>query len=151
MPSIGGQDLSEVTLLVKNPDPNNRQSHIAGGLQIVRGQNSEATRVNRECLRHAKLHAEVGNPSQVRIGESLFEPPGIVQILLPLFQFPLQTGDQFGITSGIIQSRLRNLTQNQMGIVRDGECLGIKAFPESVARVTPVPADIQCKVAQAFQ
>ena len=27
----------------------------------------------------------------------------------------------------------------------------LKAFPESVARVTPVPADIQCKVAQAFQ
>ena len=65
MPAIAVEHLAEVALLVEQADTRDRQSQVAGGLEIITGQDAKTTGVDRQGLTEAEFHAEVGNPSDI--------------------------------------------------------------------------------------
>src|SRR5262249_17861141 len=61
LPAIGVQVLTEVAVLIEQTDADQRNGAIAGGLQVVAGEDAEATRVDWEALGEAVFGGEVGD------------------------------------------------------------------------------------------
>ena len=59
LPAVGGQRLPEVARPVVQPDRDQRQPQVRRRLQVVAGQDAEATGVVRQHLGDAELHREV--------------------------------------------------------------------------------------------
>src|SRR5262249_60930846 len=74
--AVGLDGLAEVALLVEEPDADDGHAEVARGLQLVAGDVAEAAGVDREGLREAELHAEVGDTLEARARVRLLEPGG---------------------------------------------------------------------------
>ena len=79
--------LAEVALAVQEPDPDERQGHVAGRLHVVAGEDAEAAGVDPERLVEAVLGAEVGDRA-AQLGRVLAVEPvvravGQVAVELP--------------------------------------------------------------------
>ena len=61
LPTVGGQRLPEVAGAVVQAHRDQRQSEIRRGLQMVAGQDSQATRVVRQHLGDPELHRKIGD------------------------------------------------------------------------------------------
>ena len=72
--AVGVDRLAEVALAVHEPDPDERQGHVAGGLHVVAGEHAEPARVDAEALVEAVLGAEVGDRALQRVGVPAVEP-----------------------------------------------------------------------------
>ena len=59
LPAVGGQRLPEVSRAVQQPHRDQRKAQIRGGLQVIAGQNAQATGIVRQHLGNAELHREV--------------------------------------------------------------------------------------------
>ncbi len=58
---VVGDALGEVPVRVEEPDRHQWQTEIAGGLEVIAGEDAEAAGVLGECLGHAELGGEVGD------------------------------------------------------------------------------------------
>ena len=64
--AVGVDRLVEVAVPVEQPDADERQGHVGGGLHVIAGQHPEAAGVDAERLREPVLRAEVGDgPGQL--------------------------------------------------------------------------------------
>src|SRR6185437_10988115 len=66
LPAVPGQPLGEVAGPVEQADADDRDAEVAGRLEVVAGQDAEATGVLREDLGQAELHREVGDAGRRR-------------------------------------------------------------------------------------
>ena len=57
----GGEQLPEVAVAVEEADADDRDAEVAGGLEVVAGQDAEPARVLRQRLAEAELGREVGD------------------------------------------------------------------------------------------
>ncbi len=64
LPAVPGQPLGEVAGPVEQADADDRDAEVAGRLEVVAGQDAEATGVLREDLGQAELHGEVGDAAR---------------------------------------------------------------------------------------
>jgi hypothetical protein len=64
LPAVPGQPLGEVAGPVEQADADDRDAEVAGRLEVVAGQDAEATGVLREDLGQAELHREVGDAAR---------------------------------------------------------------------------------------
>ena len=69
LPAVGGQRLGEVPVPVQQPDPDQRHAEVAGGLQVVPGQDAQAAGVLRQRGGDAVLGREVGDRRGARLGQ----------------------------------------------------------------------------------
>ena len=72
--AVGVDRLAEVAVAIEQPDADERQGHVAGGLHVVAGQDAEAARVDAERLVEAVLGAEVGDRAVERVAVAALEP-----------------------------------------------------------------------------
>src|SRR5207253_379491 len=63
LPSVRIEVLPEITSLVKQADPNQRNGAIAGGFQVIAGKNAESAGIDRETLGEPVFGGEVGDQS----------------------------------------------------------------------------------------
>ena len=88
LPALTGELLAEVAVLVEQADPDQRDAEVAGGLEVVTGQDAEATGVLRQHRGDAELRGEVGDrPRQrrvvgTRVGRLALEPAVTAEVLL---------------------------------------------------------------------
>ena len=61
LPAVGRQALREVAGAVEQPDADQRDAEVGGGLEVVTGQDAEAAGVLRQHLGDAELGGEVGD------------------------------------------------------------------------------------------
>ena len=61
--AVGIDLLAEVTLAIEQPDPDERQGHVAGGFHMIAGQDAQSARVDPDRLVEAIFGAEVGDRS----------------------------------------------------------------------------------------
>ena len=61
LPALTGQRLLEVAVPVEQPDAGDRDAEVAGGLEVVAGEDAEAAGVLREDGGDAELRGEVGH------------------------------------------------------------------------------------------
>ena len=59
--TVGVDRLAEVAVLVEEADADERHGHVAGGLDVVAGEDAEAAGVDAQALVEAVLGAEVGD------------------------------------------------------------------------------------------
>ena len=67
---VGVDRLAEVALAVQEPDPDQRQRHVAGRLHVIAGQHAQAARVDAQRLVEAVLGAEVGDRPLELVGRA---------------------------------------------------------------------------------
>ena len=72
--AVGIDRLAEVALAIEQPDPDERQGHVAGRLHVVAGEDPETTRVDAQRLVDAVLGAEVGDRPVELVGVLAAEP-----------------------------------------------------------------------------
>ena len=79
LPARLGQVLPEVSLLIEQADSHQRNAQVAGRLQMVARQNSQAAGEDREAFGQAKLGREICNQRCVRsLRPGLVEPGALV-------------------------------------------------------------------------
>ena len=74
LPAVGGQVLLEVAFAVEQPDGDERQAEVAGGFQVVAGEDAEAAGVDRQADVNPELGGEVGDRPAGRVRIALAEP-----------------------------------------------------------------------------
>ncbi len=72
--AVGIDGLAEVTLAIQQADPDRRQGHVAGGLHVVAGEDTQAARVDAERLVEPVLGAEIGDRPGQPVGVLALEP-----------------------------------------------------------------------------
>ncbi len=73
LPAVAGQRLLEVARAVEQADGDDRHAEVAGGLQVVAGEDAEAAGVLRQRGGDAVLGREVGD-ARGRVGAERLEP-----------------------------------------------------------------------------
>ena len=76
LPALAGERLLEVAGVVEQADADQRDAEVAGGLEVVAGQDAEAAGVLREHRGDAELGREVGDPGR-RLGAGLAAVPAL--------------------------------------------------------------------------
>ena len=71
---VGVDRLAEVAVLVEQPHADERQGHVARGLDVIAGQNAEAAGVDADTFVEAVLSAEVGDRALDRGAVFAVEP-----------------------------------------------------------------------------
>ena len=61
LPAVAGEGLAEVAVPVEQPDADQRYAEVAGGLEMVAGEDAEAAGVLRQGGGDAELGREVGD------------------------------------------------------------------------------------------
>ena len=72
--AVGIDRLAEVALAIEQPDPEERERHVARGLHVIAGEDAEAARVDAERLVQAVLRAEVRDRAVERLAVAALEP-----------------------------------------------------------------------------
>lgn len=68
LPAVPAERLAEVAVPVEQPDPDQRHPEVAGGLEVVAGQDAQAAGVLRQRGGDAVLRREVGDGGRQRLG-----------------------------------------------------------------------------------
>ena len=68
LPALAGERLLEVAVPVEQPDADDRHAEVAGGLEVVAGEDAEAAGVLRQHRGDAELGREVADRAPVRPG-----------------------------------------------------------------------------------
>ncbi len=111
LPSVGIQHLTEVALLVEQAEADQRIILVAGRLEMIAGENSQAARIDGQTLGEPVLGGEVGD--QFAIGRRRgFEDAGIIG-----FTRATVKGKVAGVGAGAFQGGLGDAAQHQDGIV----------------------------------
>ena len=69
LPAVAGQGLAEVAVPVEQADADDRDAEVAGGLEVVAGEDAEAAGVLRQDRGDAELRGEVGDRAG-RVGQA---------------------------------------------------------------------------------
>ena len=91
--------LAEVPVAVQEPDPDERQGHVAGGLHVVAREHPEAAGVDAQRLVEAVLGAEVGDRAIELVGVLAVEPVvrAVLEIAVEVGDHPLGLDHEVGV------------------------------------------------------
>ena len=111
--------LAEISLLVKQSDPDYRHTQIAGRFQLVPGHIPQAARENRQRVAQHEFHAEVSHRAEIRIRMLRLEPSVAFAALATVCQNFVQLLPEFLIAQRGFEFGSRNSLKHQPRIVRE--------------------------------
>jgi len=111
LPAVGRQALLEVAGAVQQPDPDQRDPEVGGGLEVVAGEDAQAAGVLRKHLGDAELRGEVRDAGRRLIPERLV-PAGRRQVLLEVVDGVLQAADEPAVLRQLGQPFGRHLAEH---------------------------------------
>ena len=154
LPPVGSQRLLEITRPIVQTHADQRQSQIRGGLEVIAGQNAEATGVDRQHLGDTELHREVADPAgHRRLGISLrghlLIPQRLGQILVEIGRQVVEPFQECLIFGKLIEPRPAHLAE-QCHRVPAGlrPLLGIDALEQVLGGGVPRPAQVRRQLTQ---
>ncbi len=148
LPAVGVEALAEVAVPVQEADAHQRNAQVARRLEMVAGQDAQATRVLGHSLGDAELGREVGD--QVERAVALGLEPALsgevaLQLAMHLAEEPLEPG----VVGQGLQSLARHQAQQADGIVHAGvPQVGVDPAEQVAGLVVPRPAQVE---GQLFQ
>src|SRR5919109_822186 len=117
LPPMAIEDLAKIPFLVQQPDPHHRDIEVAGRLEVVPGQDPQATSIERQRPTQPKLHAEVSHGMEAPLRIGLSEPARLMQAVPIRLQEPLKLAGVAWTSGQFLESFLRNALQNQPGVL----------------------------------
>ena len=142
--------LPEVALLVEQSDADHRDAQIAGGLQLVTGDITQTTRVDRQRFAEHELHAEVRHALQCRSRVCLLEPRARLRRLLAGVQQILDVLAKRGIFQRLPHNVARHRLQHDPGIARQLPKHRIEPAPQVIGGMVPGRPHVQRKGCQGI-
>ena len=147
LPPVQGQHLAEISLLVQEPDADERDPEVGSRLQVVPREDSEPPGVDREPFVDPVLARKIGHPGAGVGRVGLLEPRPPLPVLLERPVHPLDDRDEALVLRGGFKVRLRQRPEHlhrilvrllpENGIQPDEE---LHRFP--VPREPEVPGDL---------
>jgi hypothetical protein len=135
--AIGGDHLTEISLLVQQADADHRHAEVAGRLELVARDVAETTRVNRQRLAQRKFHAEVRHPSEGRLPVRLLKPGWRLQVLTSPIEQAVDPASEIWSRQDVLNSARGDRLKHDPRVVRQGPELGVELGPHLVITVTP--------------
>ena len=148
---VGVDRLAEVALAVHEPDADQRQGHVRGGLHVVAGEDAEAAGVDAERLVEAVLGAEVGDrPVELRAVAAL-EPVvrAVGHVRLELGEDVLVVGHERGVVEEL--APVDGPGQHGDGVAVPRPAAGVDPGEQDPGLRVPAPPHVVGEAAQAFQ
>lgn len=153
LPAVAGERLAEVAVPVEQSHADERDSEVAGGLQVVPGEDAEAAGVLGQGGGDTELGGEIGDPGgQAALGlVSLVPPPAghvVIEVGCGGGEPPQEAavGGQFGQPGG------GHGTEEPDGIAVGGlPALGVDGLEEFAGLGMPRPAQIAREVVERQQ
>ncbi len=150
LPAVAVQPLPEISLVVIEPDADERNAEVRGALDVIAGKNAEAARVNGERLVDAELGGEVRDrPRPEHPG--MTRAPGVLGV-----EVLLQTA--IGVVDAAVQRQLRRpllepvdwnlLQQRDRVVVERAPQDGIELAEEAGGVGIPTPPQVLRQCAQ---
>ena len=156
LPALTGERLGEVAGLVEQADAHDRDAEVRSGLEVVAGEDAEATGVLRQDSGDAELWAEVGDR---------LRDPTLVGLLLRVLLEPARGGHVHleGGARGVdpLDERLIAGKGGELGRAHPGQELhgvfvdltpasGIDGFKQVSGARVPTPPEVEGEVAQSL-
>ena len=150
LPAVGVEALLEVAGLVEETDADDRHAEVGRRLEVVAGEDAEATGVLRQHGGDAVLGAEVGDRSGgVTLRALLLEPPRGGQVGVEVGLGGGDARDEVGVRGQRVELARREGGEHANRIVVHGvPPLGVDAGEESAGRRVPAPAQVHGQVAE---
>jgi len=151
LPAVRGQRLSEVAVPVEETDPHQGHAEVAGRLEVVAGEDAEASGVLREGLRDAELRREVGDGPQRRVASGL-EPAVAVQVPLEPVADVAQEAHEAGVGDEGVEALAWHHAQQAHGIVDRGvPRVGVHPLEHVPGLGVPRPPEVHGQLLQRLE
>jgi hypothetical protein len=154
LPAVGRQRLAEVAVPVEQADADDRDAEVAGGLEVVAGQDAEAAGVLRQHRGDAELRGEVGDGAGrpgLR-GAELLVPPVAGEVLLEVRAGCREPAQEVVVLGELVQSALRHRSEEPDGVAAGGlPGRGVDGREEVLGLGVPGPAEVPCQLAERVQ
>ena len=111
LPAVGRQALGEVPGPVEQPDADQRDAEVRGGLEVVTGEDAQAAGVLRQHLGDPELGGEVGDARR-RLGAERLVPARLGEVLLQVVHGVLQPADELAVLGQLRQPLGRHLAEH---------------------------------------
>ena len=152
LPALPGELLAEVAVLVEQPDPDERHAQVAGGLQVVTGEDAEAAGVLRQHGGDAVLGREVRDRLRSLRPGLLLEPAGAGEVLLEVGVRQLQHPHEALVRRQLLQPGARDGPQRLDRIMTAlAPDLRVDGGEDVLRLRVPGPAQVGRQVAQQAQ
>ena len=150
LPAVHVQVLTEVAFAVHQADAHQRQTQVAGRLQVVPGQEAQAAGVDRDAIVDAKLRREIGDAALARGRAVGFLIPGrTVQVGLEGFFHPIHVGQETVVVLQLFHARLVHRPEQFHRAVLHGiEQVRVDTPEQGYGIMVPTPPQV---VSQALQ
>jgi hypothetical protein len=155
LPALPGKRLDEVAAAVEQADADERDAEVAGRLEVVAGQDPEATGVLRQHRGDAELGREVGDGARQRV------LAGVLVVLVPTLLGPvgaeignrlLEPRPELPVVSQFGEPGRRHRAEQLDRVVADRvPGLGVDGGEDRAAVRVPAPAEIGRQLAQREQ
>ncbi len=143
LPAVGVLGLAEVAVAVEEPDGDQGHAEVAGRLEVVAGEDAEATGVLGERLGDAELGREVGDETEGRLGLLALEPPRLREVAGELGVQLVEEPHEPGVGGKRLEAFLGHEAEQAHGVVAGGvPRIGVDP-PEQVTGLgVPRPAQV---------
>jgi hypothetical protein len=153
LPSGLAEQLFEVALLVEEAHADEGEAEVAGGLEMVAGEDAEASGEDGEALGKAELGREVSDQRMVEaLRISFVEPSGFgVKVGVEIGLDAMEMTEEGVIDGGGFEFFLLDGSEDQHRIVASGfPEVAIEAAEEFDGIVCPAPAEVEGEFAECF-
>lgn len=154
LPAVAREALAEVAVAVEQADADERNTQVAGGLQMVSGKDAEPAGVLRQGSRHSELGREVGDGGgePVALGALLLVPPGALQVLPEIGGHLGQTVQELLVPGQLGEASGGHGTEQAHGIaLRRPAGHRVDGLEELTGLVVPGPAQVAREVAERLK
>ena len=153
LPAVVVEALAQVALLVEQADADERQAEVAGGLEVVAGQDAQAARVDRQALGQAVLGGEVGDDGPVQRPVGPLEPAGAIgDVGVDLGDDAIVVGEEAGLVQDLVEPILLDHAEHEHGVVVGGAPeVVVEATPQVLNVDVPGPDEVVGEVTQTLE
>src|SRR5262249_50860866 len=137
---------------VHQADADQGDAQVAGRLEVIAGQDTQAAGVNRDALMDAELRREVRHPARLGLAIRFLVPGGTGHVMVESFLNSVHVGQEAVVSLELFQTGLFDRAQELDGTIFDGlEAIVVNASEKRNRLVVPAPPQVIGQLVQSLQ
>jgi hypothetical protein len=152
LPAFTAQRLDEVAVPVEQPHAHDRDAQVAGGLEVVAGEDTQAAGVLRQHGGDAELRREVRDRPRRRRLLELLVPPVAGEVLLQVGVGELEQPEELAVARQLVQPPRRDRSEQAHRVVTAAlPHVGVDGREQVLCLGVPGPAQVVDQLTQRLQ